>query len=97
MQETLIPMQTSLWNEFAETVSKQGKRPYSYLAQLVREYLEEQTDLALFEEMRRDARGRIKTDAEAVRILKEYRHKKAQKNGTSRQNGKTQRARSRRN
>ncbi|OQY99809.1 MAG: hypothetical protein B6D41_00660 [Chloroflexi bacterium UTCFX4] len=90
-------METSLWNEFAETVAKQDKRPYSYLAQLVREYLEEQADLVLFEEMRRDARGRIKTDAEAVRMVKEIRRARAPKNARHKQNGKTQRASARRN
>lgn len=75
-QETLIPLQTSLWNEFAEIVSRQGKRPMRVAAQLFREYIEIQQDLALFEEMRRDARGRIKSDEEAVEFVRQIRREK---------------------
>lgn len=87
LQETLIPIKTNLWNDFAQTVSGQGKRPYLFLEQMVREYLEEQADLALFKEMRRDARGRIKTDAETVRMVKEIRRTRARKNARHKQNG----------
>jgi len=74
--ETLIPMQTNLWNEFAEIVAKQGKRPMHVAAQLFREYIEIQQDLALFEEMRREARGRIKSNAEAVALVHQIRREK---------------------
>lgn len=75
-QETLIPLNTKLWNEFAVAASKQGERPLRLAAQLLREYIEIQEDLALFEEMRHEARGRIKSDAEAVELVRQIRREK---------------------
>ncbi len=75
-QETLIPMQTNLWNEFAETVSKQGKRPMRVAAQLLREYIEIQQDLALFDAMRRDVKVHLRSDAEAVAFVHKMRREK---------------------
>ncbi len=76
MQYTPVPFEVGLWESFTKEATKQGKRPARVAAQLLREYIEIQQDIALFEEMRQSARGRFKSDEEAVEFVKQYRREK---------------------
>lgn len=79
--ESLI--QSDLWREFEQQVRSKRKRPAKVLEELLREYLEIQEDIALTEAMRRDARKSGYKEADAVKIVREYRNEKRRRRAAS--------------
>ena len=79
--ENLI--QSDLWQEFERKVRAKRKQPTKVLAELMREYLEIQEDIALTEEMRRDVRKSGYKEKDAVRIVREYRAEKRKRRAAS--------------
>ncbi len=79
--ESLI--QSDLWREFERQVRAKHKRPAKVLAELLREYLEIQADIALTEEMRRDAQKSGYRGADAVKLVREYRAEKRNRRAAS--------------
>jgi hypothetical protein len=84
MTQDTIKVDPQLWDEFSNATTKQGKKPRTVLAKLIRDYLEIQADTALFAEMRRDVRGRAINDVEAVEFVKQHRHEKRAERTTRR-------------
>lgn len=76
-------MQSDLWRDFEQQVRARRKQPAKVLAELVREYLEIQEDIALTEEMRRDARKSGYREADAVKLVREHRNEKKQRRAAS--------------
>jgi hypothetical protein len=72
--EALI--RSELWANFEKQARKRKKHPSAVLADLLREYLEIADDVALTEAMRRDARKSGYKEADAVKIVREYRAEK---------------------
>ncbi len=86
MAQENIGIDPQLWNEFSDAATKQGKKPRTLLAKLIRNYLEIQADQALFAEMRRDARRREMSDAEVVEFVGQSRREQRMA-GSSRRSG----------
>ena len=76
-------MQSDLWRDFEQQVRARRKQPAKVLAELVREYLEVQEDIALTEEMRRDARKSGFREADAVKLVREHRDEKKRRRAAS--------------
>lgn len=76
MTREMIKVDPQLWDEFSSVTNKQGKKPHTVLARLIRDYLEIQADTLLFAEMRRDVRGRTINDIGAVEFVKQHRREK---------------------
>jgi hypothetical protein len=76
-------MQSDLWRDFEQQVRARRKQPAKVLAELVREYLEIQEDIALTEEMRRDARKGGFREPDAVKLVREHRNEKKQRRAAS--------------
>ena len=79
--ENLI--QSNLWQEFELQVRAKRKQPTKVLAELMREYLEIQEDIALTEERRRDVRKSGYKEKDAVKIVREYRAEKRKRRAAS--------------
>jgi hypothetical protein len=79
--ESLI--QSDLWQEFERQVRAKRKRPAKVLAELMREYLEIQEDIALTEAMRRDVQKSAYKEKDAVKIVREYRNEKRHRRAAS--------------
>lgn len=76
MAHESVQIDPQLWDAFSSAATKQGKKPRTLLARLIRDYLQMQEDQMLFAEMRRDLRGREMTDAEAVDFVHHHRQDK---------------------
>lgn len=66
-------LDSTLWKEFEQQARKEKKAPANVLAKLMREYLEIAEDVKLNAAMSREARRSGSTEADAVRLVKEYR------------------------
>ncbi|HEV8367701.1 MAG TPA: hypothetical protein VGQ39_07110 [Pyrinomonadaceae bacterium] len=79
--ESLI--KSELWQEFERKVRSKRRQPAKVLAELLREYLEIQEDIALTEAMRRSARKSGYRESDAVKIVREYRNEKKNRRAVS--------------
>jgi hypothetical protein len=79
--ETLI--RSELWANFEKQTRKRKKQPSDVLADLLRKYLEIAEDVALTEAMRRDARKSGYKEADAVKIVRDYRTEKRKQRAAS--------------
>lgn len=79
--ETLL--KTELWHDFEQQTRARRKQPADVLADLVRDYLETEEDVALNEAMRRDARKSDLQEADAVRLVREHRAEKQRRRAAS--------------
>ena len=79
--ETLI--RSELWANFEKEARKRKKQPSAVLAELLRDYLEISKDIALTEAMRRDVRKSGYKEADAVKIVRQYRTEKRKQRAAS--------------
>lgn len=84
MRDATIQIDPQLWKQFASLATQRRKRPQTLLAQLMRDYLQIESDGALFKEMQHDAQGRALSDAEAVTFVHQHRRAKRQAKVTRR-------------
>jgi hypothetical protein len=69
-------LDSPLWKEFERQTRREKKKPANVLAKLIREYLEIADDVALDEAMTRDAQKSGYKEADAERLVREYRAEK---------------------
>jgi hypothetical protein len=79
--ETLI--RSELWANFEKQARKRKKQPSDVLLELLREYLEIAEDVALNDAIARDARKSGYKEADAVKIVREYRAEKRKRRAAS--------------
>ncbi|MDQ3754008.1 MAG: hypothetical protein M3371_04680 [Acidobacteriota bacterium] len=79
--ETLL--KTKLWHSFEQQTRARRKQPADVLAELMRDYLETAEDVEFNEAMRRDARKSGLREADAVRLVREYRAAKQRRRAAS--------------
>lgn len=64
-----IQISDDIWQELDRIARRKRRQPQTILAQLIRDFLETESDQALFDEMKMSLKGREISDDEAVGLV----------------------------
>jgi predicted transcriptional regulator len=71
-----VQISDEVWQELAQVARKKRRRPQTLVKELIRDYLEVESDQALFEEMKADLGGREMSEEEAVEWVHQVRRER---------------------
>lgn len=75
MAQSLV-ISDEVWQELSQVARKKRRQPHALVMDLIRDYLETESDQSLFDEMRRDLGDREMSDEEAVELVHQVRRER---------------------
>ena len=72
-----VVISDDMWDELSQVARREKRQPQALVTEILRGYLESESDEALFREMQGDLGGREMSDQDAVDLVHEMRRERA--------------------